>query len=409
MATARGRAYEMLDLFELRQWENQLIESFSHGMKQRLVMSSAFLHRPQAVAVDEPMVGWIRAARADQGRVQAHERARCRDPDEHAHARSRPGDVPSRQHHSEGRIIAHGTVDEVKQMAGSSTTSTSRRCSEAHRRQRAAGNRRDLMDVVSLPAAAAPLGVAQPRAPARERRSASRNRLRLDRRRRVGALFYGAYWVTTQLSACEEFGDYLLRLGLSWLFLTFLAFLAFSGVVTSLSTFFLSDDLRLLMASPLRRGASFTRGSRAPSGRRHGWSSSSWRRCSWASASGDVRRSRSTDHDCHGHSVLDHSRRPRLGVHAVRRERVSGQARARPAHADGARVRGRRRAAPAVHPAERLLRVESLPDITDFFATLQSPITPMLPSFWAGKRSSRPCRAGSTGCIRARCGRRPAH
>ena len=34
---------------------------------------------------------------------------------------------------------------------------------------------------------------------------------------------------------------------------------------------------------------------------------------------------------------------------------------------------------------EQLLRVESLPDITDFFATLQSPITPLLPSFWAGE------------------------
>ena len=34
---------------------------------------------------------------------------------------------------------------------------------------------------------------------------------------------------------------------------------------------------------------------------------------------------------------------------------------------------------------ERLLRVESLPDITDFFATLQSPVTPLLPSFWAGE------------------------
>jgi len=66
-----------------------------------------------------------------------------------------------------------------------------------------------------------------------------------------GALYWGAYWVTLQLSAYEEFGDYLLRLGLSWLFLSFLAFLAFSGVVTALSTFFLSDDLRLLMASPV--------------------------------------------------------------------------------------------------------------------------------------------------------------
>ena len=66
-----------------------------------------------------------------------------------------------------------------------------------------------------------------------------------------GALYYGAFWVTSQLAAYEEFGDYLLRLGLSWLFLTLLAFLAFSGVVTSLSTFFLSDDLRLLMVSPV--------------------------------------------------------------------------------------------------------------------------------------------------------------
>ena len=56
---------------------------------------------------------------------------------------------------------------------------------------------------------------------------------------------------------------------------------------------------------------------------------------------------------------------------------------------------------------ERLLRVESLPDITDFFATLQSPITPLLPSFWAGETLFAACRAAWTGCIRPRCGRRP--
>ena len=52
-----ARVREMLDLFELGQWEQELVESFSHGMKQRLVMGAAFLHRPQAVLVDEPMVG----------------------------------------------------------------------------------------------------------------------------------------------------------------------------------------------------------------------------------------------------------------------------------------------------------------------------------------------------------------
>ena len=51
------RVREMLELFELVRWEHELVESFSHGMKQRLVMCAAFLHRPSAVVVDEPMVG----------------------------------------------------------------------------------------------------------------------------------------------------------------------------------------------------------------------------------------------------------------------------------------------------------------------------------------------------------------
>jgi ABC-2 type transport system ATP-binding protein len=51
------RVQAMLALFELTRWEGELIEAFSHGMKQRLVMCAAFLHRPRAVLVDEPMVG----------------------------------------------------------------------------------------------------------------------------------------------------------------------------------------------------------------------------------------------------------------------------------------------------------------------------------------------------------------
>ena len=46
-----------LELFELEQWRNQLIENYSHGMKQRLVMIGAFIHHPQIIIVDEPMVG----------------------------------------------------------------------------------------------------------------------------------------------------------------------------------------------------------------------------------------------------------------------------------------------------------------------------------------------------------------
>ena len=55
---------------------------------------------------------------------------------------------------------------------------------------------------------------------------------------------------------------------------------------------------------------------------------------------------------------------------------------------------------------ERLLRVESLPDVTDFFATLQSPITPLLPSFWAAEALFACSRGASTGSTWPRCGRR---
>ena len=48
------------------------------------------------------------------------------------------------------------------------------------------------------------------------------------------------------------------------------------------------------------------------------------------------------------------------------------------------------------------MRVESLPDVTDFFATLQSPMTPLLPSFWAGETLF----AGLQGRLRLRARRR---
>ncbi len=47
----------LFQLFGLSDWQNELIESFSHGMKQRLVMASAFIHQPKLIIVDEPMVG----------------------------------------------------------------------------------------------------------------------------------------------------------------------------------------------------------------------------------------------------------------------------------------------------------------------------------------------------------------
>jgi len=48
---------ELLELFELTEWGDELIDGYSHGMQQRLVMSSALIHNPKVIIVDEPMVG----------------------------------------------------------------------------------------------------------------------------------------------------------------------------------------------------------------------------------------------------------------------------------------------------------------------------------------------------------------
>ncbi len=50
-------AHAMLERFSLLDWKNELIEAYSHGMKQRLIMAAAILHDPTVIIVDEPMVG----------------------------------------------------------------------------------------------------------------------------------------------------------------------------------------------------------------------------------------------------------------------------------------------------------------------------------------------------------------
>jgi ABC-2 type transport system ATP-binding protein len=58
----RQKARKNLAMFSLADWSDELIESYSHGMKQRLIMSAALLHEPEIIIVDEPMVGLDPAA-----------------------------------------------------------------------------------------------------------------------------------------------------------------------------------------------------------------------------------------------------------------------------------------------------------------------------------------------------------
>jgi len=55
--SVRQRSDNLLRQFALWDWANEIIEAYSHGMKQRLIIAAALMHDPKILVVDEPMVG----------------------------------------------------------------------------------------------------------------------------------------------------------------------------------------------------------------------------------------------------------------------------------------------------------------------------------------------------------------
>jgi ABC-2 type transport system ATP-binding protein len=53
----REKVAELFDAFEMNGWVDKKCEEYSHGMRQKLVFCSAFLHDPKVLVVDEPVVG----------------------------------------------------------------------------------------------------------------------------------------------------------------------------------------------------------------------------------------------------------------------------------------------------------------------------------------------------------------
>ena len=45
------------EVFEVLPWLNKRIEDYSQGMRQRLILTAAFIHKPRLIVIDEPMVG----------------------------------------------------------------------------------------------------------------------------------------------------------------------------------------------------------------------------------------------------------------------------------------------------------------------------------------------------------------
>jgi ABC-2 type transport system ATP-binding protein len=114
------RMTALVRLFGIEDRKDDLIESFSHGMKQRLVMISAFLHRPRIIIVDEPMVGLDPGGARLVKEVFRNFAAQGGSVFMSTHTLEVAEEVCDRiAIIHEGRIVASGTIDELKNKAGS--------------------------------------------------------------------------------------------------------------------------------------------------------------------------------------------------------------------------------------------------------------------------------------------------
>ncbi|MBW1892828.1 MAG: ABC transporter ATP-binding protein [Deltaproteobacteria bacterium] len=112
------KAEELLSLFSLSDWSFELIESYSHGMKQRLIMAAALLHDPELFIVDEPLVGLdpagIKMVRELFRNIAKENKTIFMS----THTLKVAEDVCDRIGIiNKGRLIAAGTFEELRQMA----------------------------------------------------------------------------------------------------------------------------------------------------------------------------------------------------------------------------------------------------------------------------------------------------
>lgn len=52
-----GRMNELFQKLEIGDWIDDYSETYSHGMKQKVIMCQLFLHNPDLILIDEPLVG----------------------------------------------------------------------------------------------------------------------------------------------------------------------------------------------------------------------------------------------------------------------------------------------------------------------------------------------------------------
>jgi ABC-2 type transport system ATP-binding protein len=115
----RREVDRLIELFSMKEYIRELTESYSHGMKQRVVLAATLLHKPKAILVDEPLVGLDpRTARL----VKQIFREQARGGTSifmSTHVLSVAEDFADRIGiMMEGRIVALGSIEDLRRQAG---------------------------------------------------------------------------------------------------------------------------------------------------------------------------------------------------------------------------------------------------------------------------------------------------
>lgn len=118
-AKVEERMRPMLDMFDLTGVAGNYLDTFSHGMQQKVAIISAFLHNPQLVFMDEPTVGLDpRSARLIKDLMSAN-RDKGRSIFFSTHILEIAQTMCDRVIIiNKGQIVADGKVDEMRRMRG---------------------------------------------------------------------------------------------------------------------------------------------------------------------------------------------------------------------------------------------------------------------------------------------------
>jgi ABC-2 type transport system ATP-binding protein len=113
------RSKELLELMELQDEPRKLIIEYSHGMKKKLSLACALIHRPEILFLDEPFEGVDAiASRTLKDLLVATNRAGTDGLSHFTRARDRRTSLQRHRDHRAGKLLASGSLNELRKGIG---------------------------------------------------------------------------------------------------------------------------------------------------------------------------------------------------------------------------------------------------------------------------------------------------